>query len=78
VNFAEALAAEEKASIKGPRCSMNDVFAALDKEDQATLREALASSVPSSQIARALSITVGYKIGGHVVQRHRKGGCTCG
>lgn len=75
MNLAEALK-ETRTSLKGPRCNLCTITAALPKDEASALNEALADSTFSGAgISRALK-AVGHSISGGSVQRHRKGECS--
>lgn len=71
----EIRAAQEK---KGAECSVKILLDKLDASDRAAIEEAFGDpAIFGTSIAKVLK-SRGYDVAGHTIQRHRRGGCTCG
>jgi transcription elongation factor GreA-like protein len=69
--------AAESTIKKGPTCSVKILLKDLPAEDAKALREAMADErVPGTAIERAL-FKEGHRLAAHVIQRHRRGMCSC-
>ena len=71
----EALAAQKPIG-KGTQCGVSALLDTLDTADRTSLTQALDSDMFSTDISRALS-TLGHKVGGGTIARHRKQDCNC-
>lgn len=69
--------AEKAKSTKGPRCSVGDAYAALQKPDAEELRDALVRPEISAAVISRVLARQGIKIGGQTIARHRRGECSC-
>jgi 3-methyladenine DNA glycosylase Tag len=68
--------AQQAMTTKGTTCTVTSLLQSLSPSEQAELTEALASSVQSSALSRALA-NRGHRIAGQTINRHRRGECQC-
>ena len=61
---------------QGGTCGVQTLLARLSPSEQDELNEALASSVHSKALARALQAR-GHEMGYHTIARHRRRDCKC-
>jgi len=76
VSSLAAALAEQKTTIKGPRCTVGVIFDNLDTTDTLALTEALESTMTGQGIANALK-SEGHKVPAATIQRHRRKECNC-
>lgn len=73
----EAIAAEQAAFRKGPKCSVETLLDAVPTDERDDVASAIDDpSIPLTLLSRALT-KAGHKIGADTIGRHRKGDCAC-
>lgn len=73
----EAIAAEQAAFRKGPKCSVEHLLEQVPADERVDVEAAIDDpSIPLTLLSRALT-KAGHKIGADTLGRHRKGDCAC-
>lgn len=80
MSLAEMLAAGAPKPRKGPACSMNRIISLLSQSERDSLNVMLdndSGAWTGRVIADALLLQYGVQINPEVINRHRRGGCSC-
>lgn len=73
----EIAQAKKQAPRSGPRCSLERVYAEMQKPDAEELHDALANPTISASVISRVLKDRGFNVSINVIAHHRRGGCRC-